>query len=449
MFRRARWRLVLAYTAILSIILVGLSLAVFTVFQSGLYTDVDASLRYYGIPYARYLGQHTAVFPGSCYISPVPLQSEASEAVGYTVVDCKGNTVDLNMPYVRGISPSAMNQALNGHSSLRTINVGSHYWRVYSMPIVFGGSYKPVGAVQLYRLVDEQVLSLHRLEQVLVGGGLAALLVAGAAGLFLSERTLQPIRIAFDHQRRFIADASHELRTPLTLIRGSAEMVATSSNRLEPEDAELLGDIVSEVDRLSAMVTDLLTLARVDNSQVELKRDPVDLSQIVHQTHEDVDPLIRQKNLSHVLVKNGPCIVIGDELRLRQLLLIILDNAIKYSNPGGTVETAINGQNGRVSVSVTDYGVGIPPEAMPHIFERFYRADGARTHETGGAGLGLSIAHWIVHAHGGKIHVSSRPSSGTRVTIDLASAGTIETSNIDAGRNQHVDSLDSDRSARS
>lgn len=422
MFTRARWRLVAAYTAILAVILVGLSFAVFTIFEHGLYSDTDPSLRTDAAAYAASLAADATVIGGSCQLpqkSP-PLEQEP---LNYTVVDCNGNLV-ITSSVLRGIYPGGLSQALQGHTGLQTVQRSGHYWRTFSTPVTWGSprANAPIGAVQLYVPVDGQVHALHRLELVLIGGGLGALVLAGMAGMFLAGRTLAPIRASFDRQRRFIADASHELRTPLTLIRSSAEMVAYSAHRLNPEDAELLDDIVNEVDRMSKLVTDLLTLARVDSSQIRLEKEPVDMVEVVQRVHEDVEPLVAQKQLDYHLVGSGPQLVIGDELRLRQLLLILLDNAIKYTNPGGTVETSVAPEDGHVSVTVQDSGVGIPEEDMGHVFDRFYRADGARTHETGGAGLGLSIADWIVRAHHGKIRISSKPGSGTRITVDLPAA---------------------------
>lgn len=422
MFARARWRLVAAYSAILGVILIGLSFAVFTIFQDGLYNEVDQALETNASTYAATLADHAQITPGSCVIVPVLPQLEVAETTYYSVIDCNRQSVVSNWTYPTGVVPADMIRAMSNHTIIRTMQRDNNYWRVYSAPIEFGRPPRTsvIGAVQFYRPVDAQVNAVHRLELVLIGGGVGALAVAGIAGLFLAGRTLAPIRAAFDRQRKFIADASHELRTPLTLIRSSAEMVmTTSADRLDPEDGELLDNIVEEVDRLSQLVNDLLTLARADNAQIQLEPGPVDLAELVSQTHRDIEPLGRQKNLRNVVSDSDPQIVIGDELRLRQLLLILLDNAIKYTNSGGTVETSVARHDGRVEVTVRDSGVGISQAALPHVFDRFYRADGARTHEGGGAGLGLAIAAWIVRAHQGKIKISSTPGTGTQVTIEL------------------------------
>ena len=430
MFTRARWRLVGAYTAIISVILIGLGGTVFIFFNQNLYSDVDGPMQSTAISWAEQFAAQSRYLAGSCIVgTPVTLPSIGASAQDdqVTIVDCNHHSItSTNSFYPLGVSPHGLEEALEGHQAVETTKFAGHYWRVFTTPIIPHQGDQPVGAVQFYRLVDIQVHEELLLAQLLIAGAIISVVLAGLSGFFLAGRTLLPIRVAFDHQRKFIADASHELRTPLTLIRSSAEMVSTSAEKLPPEDAELLQDIVLEVDRISTLVTNLLTLARVDNSQVTLDVDPVDVSELATQVNQDIEQLAKQKDLSTTVRASEPIIVIGDELRLRQLLLILLDNAVKYTSPGGTIETSVGRENGHVSLIVTDSGVGIPQDALPHVFDRFYRADDARTHETGGAGLGLSIAQWIVHAHHGQIVIKSKPGHGTEVTVDLPVAGKLE-----------------------
>jgi len=423
-FNRARWRLVAFYCAILAIIFVGFGITVFTLFQQNMYVDVDRSLGNETSLFQAYFGNNATSAGNPCLIrrlSNLPTVDQSGPAPDWTVVNCRGRAVQSNAFYRNGIYAHGIAEALRNRASIATVTHDDHYWRVATLPIYQRAipTLPVAGAIQFYGPVDGQIDQLHRLESVLVGGAVVGLILAGSAGFFLAERTLSPIRVAFDRQRQFIADASHELRTPLTLIRSSAEMVTQTAANLEAEDAELLEDVISEVDRMSRLVSDLLTLARVDNSQIDLKEAPVDISQVARDAHADVQPLASKKDLSSNLSAGEPEIVAGDDLRLRQLLLILLDNAIKYTPAGGEVRTEVVRQNGHVAVTVSDSGPGIPESAIPHVFERFYRADGARTHEGGGAGLGLSIADWIVRAHGGKIQIKNRPQGGTCVTVVL------------------------------
>ena len=216
-------------------------------------------------------------------------------------------------------------------------------------------------------------------------------------------------------QRRFVADASHELRTPLTSIRGNVAFLRRDQGTISPQErAEALDDIAAEVERMARLVNDLLALARADAGQ-QLVRRPAALHEVVRdvfrgmqRTHPQHDLRLEQLDTAEVL---------GDADYLTQLLLILLDNATKYTRPGDRIMLSLARQNGTALVSVADTGPGITPEDLPHIFERFYRASTARA--TGGSGLGLAIAQWIVAEHGGQITVESAPGAGSRFTVSL------------------------------
>lgn len=421
MFRRARLRLMSWNVGILALIMGVLGTAVFMLYDSNLYSDVDQALQSdLGDDAARAAFQ---VFQrGSCIALPAPPSSpmSAQSPTGFASVDCQDRPV-----YGTPIYPAGLRAALAGKFDKRTIDLGGDHYRVISAGLQrqsVGGQLETGEAIQVWRSVDSQIEERNRLLQVLFGGGIAGLILAGLAALFLAERALGPIRLAFNRQRQFIADASHELRTPLTLIRSSAEMVACSADRLEPEDALLLDDIMDEVDHLSQLVTDLLTLARVDAGQITIKPDLVDVSILAERVNDDVRPLAGDKQIAQSIETDRHAIVMGDELRLRQLILILMDNAIKYTDSGGRVDLSVLRENGHVDLTVSDTGVGIPADAVPHVFERFYRVESARTHESGGTGLGLSIADWIVRAHKGGIHINSEPGKGTRVRVSLPAA---------------------------
>ncbi|MEN9936419.1 MAG: hypothetical protein RLZZ387_2998 [Chloroflexota bacterium] len=217
-------------------------------------------------------------------------------------------------------------------------------------------------------------------------------------------------------QQRFVADASHELRAPLTAIQGNLEILERQPEMLAAERVEVLGEVKREATRLARLVADLLALARAD-AGTGIRHAMVDLDAVVLETFQAARPLAHGQTL--ILDPFEPAQVLGDEDRLRQLVLILLDNAIKYTPPEGRVTLGLSIHEGRVEVVVCDTGVGIPPDDLPHVFERFYRADPARGRDPGGTGLGLPIAHWIVEQHGGTIHLQSAPGAGTSVTVRL------------------------------
>jgi two-component system OmpR family sensor kinase len=216
-------------------------------------------------------------------------------------------------------------------------------------------------------------------------------------------------------QQRFVADASHELRAPLTAIQGNLELLRMQAVPAG-ESGEMLADVEREAARLGRLVADLLALARAD-SGLTLPRRPVDLDQVVIETLGTAQPLVHGQALA--VEPFEPAQVLGDADRLRQLVLLLLDNALKYTPPEGSVTLGLRRDGAEAEITVRDTGVGIPAADLPHVFERFYRADPARGRDPGGTGLGLPIARWIVEQHGGSIALASEPGRGTLATVRL------------------------------
>jgi signal transduction histidine kinase len=226
---------------------------------------------------------------------------------------------------------------------------------------------------------------------------------------------------SFAALRRFTADASHELKTPLTVLRAGVERVITTPN-LSQDTLATLEETLQEIKRMTELVDALLTLARADEGIAPLHREPVDLREIVEEVRETGELLAEESGVQmEVATPPEPMVVSVDATRIRQLILNLLTNAVKYTPPGGTVRMQLSAANGRVILSVADTGIGIAPGDLPHIFDRFWRADSARTRtgERPGAGLGLAISKWIAEAHGGRIDVVSRPGRGTTFTVTL------------------------------
>src|SRR5881397_2146258 len=226
---------------------------------------------------------------------------------------------------------------------------------------------------------------------------------------------------SFAALRRFTADASHELKTPLTVLRAGVERAITTSG-LPQDTLATLEETLQEIKRMTELVDALLTLARADEGIAPLHREPVDLRGIVEEVRETGELLAEESGVRvEVTTPPEPIVVAVDATRIRQLILNLLTNAVKYTPPGGTVRMQLGSANGRVTLSVADTGIGIAPGDLPHIFDRFWRADSARTRtgERPGAGLGLAISKWIAEAHGGRIDVVSRPGRGTTFTVTL------------------------------
>jgi signal transduction histidine kinase len=218
-----------------------------------------------------------------------------------------------------------------------------------------------------------------------------------------------------DQMRRFMADAAHELRTPVTLLRTRAE-VALGEEREARRDTETLHAVVREVERMGAIVSDLLTLARADAGERPAPRETVYLDDLASNAVESIRSLASQHQVQMEIGTFEEAPITGDPVLVRRLLLILLDNAIKFTPAGGRVRLDVSASNGQREVTITDTGVGIPPEDLPRVFERFFRSDTARQ-ETDGAGLGLAIARWIADAHHAHIEIRSTPGEGTRVAV--------------------------------
>jgi two-component system, OmpR family, sensor kinase len=223
---------------------------------------------------------------------------------------------------------------------------------------------------------------------------------------------------SFSQIKEFSLSVAHELRTPLTILKGESELALARSMTAE-ETERLVTTYLEETVRMSRIVDDLLTLAKADAGQVKIQKEPVDLSRLLRDIHEDAVILSSDKPLNVALRQNDQVTVLGDEARLRQLFRVLLSNAVQYTDPGGWVSISSRREGKQVSVDVEDSGIGIPQSALDKIFQRFYRVDEARTRVKGGSGLGLSIAQWIATAHNGSISVRSTPGKGSCFTVTL------------------------------
>lgn len=220
-------------------------------------------------------------------------------------------------------------------------------------------------------------------------------------------------------RNEFVSNASHELKTPLSAIK----VLTESLIHMEADDPsvynEFLNDINSEIDRLNTIISDLLTLVKIDTEEVQLDQEPVDLVKLVNNTLRRLQLLAQQKHITLESYYDDHLTVSGDSVKLQQVVSNIVDNAIKYTPEGGRVTVEVYENSGNAVVKVSDTGIGIPAKDLPHIFDRFFRVDKARSRATGGTGLGLSIAHKIILLHGGNIRVVSEEGKGSIFYIEL------------------------------
>lgn len=250
---------------------------------------------------------------------------------------------------------------------------------------------------------------------LIIGG--ASILLALLISILLANRALHPIRSAWDKQQVFVADASHELRTPLATLGLHLEAVMDSPDEKVSEQGEWLTNMKNEITRMSKLVNDLLFLARADAKSDTAPPEDFFLSDTVKKAAASFQPLMKEKGLLFERDIQTDIKMSGIEGRVSQLIVILLDNAVKNTRPGGEIELTLSAQHGKAILEVSDTGTGIPEKQLEHIFERFYRTDTSRARDQGGAGLGLAITQCVAQEHRGTIHVESKVGSGTTFRV--------------------------------
>ncbi|MGQ9524331.1 MAG: sensor histidine kinase [Armatimonadota bacterium] len=243
---------------------------------------------------------------------------------------------------------------------------------------------------------------------------------AGAMAVF---RDLTELRRTEESRRRFLADVSHEMRTPVAGIKGTAEVLKSGAADDPTARDRFLSALVREADRLSSLLDNLLELERIDAGQLSLRLEPVHLRSLAEEVAEDLGHRASEKNLVLTVDVPDHLYISADVAKIERVLLNLLDNAIKYTEQGGRVSVSAQPEGNRVRISVVDTGIGIPPEDLPHVFDRFYRVDKARSRRMGGSGLGLAIVREIVEAHGGSVSVESKLGLGSVFSVELPAAG--------------------------
>ncbi len=318
---------------------------------------------------------------------------------------------DSASPWVRA---AALRAGRAGRATLQADIGGEHTLRVYAE------RYEPRSGAVLVVAASADTEELEDQYAALIasfaGAALAALALVAVGGALLARKSTLPVEQNFEYMRRFMADAAHELRTPVAVIRAQAD-VALEHPMTDPHAcASALEGVSREATRLGGIVDDLLTLARAESGERELVRERVYLDDLALDAATAARAIAHQRGVRLDVTDFEEASVVGDPALLRQLLMIVLDNAIKYTRSGGRVTIGVSAADGAPVVLVEDTGVGISAEALPRIFDRFYRGGSARD-PVSGAGLGLAIARWITDAHEGDIAVSSAPGRGTRVRL--------------------------------
>ncbi len=422
LFLGIRWRLTVWYSAVLAVVLVLAGIILYVSMRQTLLGPVDTSIR----QEAQGLGQ---VWQGAPANLPGPACAARDFApspdILYVCFDASGDVLGqgFHVPdLVPNItSPSLVGIAIRNGQAETTEPSGSPLGmvEVYALKVPAAQGRSTLGVVETAQQVGPQLQALVSLLRRMLELGALTLLLAAVGGLVLANRALLPARLAHARQRDFIADASHELRTPLTMIRSMVDVVLRGRQHLPVDDVALLEDVVREASSMAALTDGMLNLAQLDAGRVHIEEDIVDLNGLAHDMARRVGPMAAERAIRVKAEDGPPALVLGDRVLLDHAVLVLTDNAIKYSRPGGEVTLHTGIVEGEAVLAVRDTGVGIAAEHLPHLGERFYRVEKARSRAAGGAGLGISIAQAIASRHRGTVKLSSAVGRGTTATLSL------------------------------
>lgn len=457
-----RVRLTLWYGSALALVLIVFSVVLYVIIARNLRDAVDQSLEETATTAVRSLEMRgfLPLLDEEELLSQFP---ELARIDKFFQIFSPSGTITIRSPNIKQhevpLSRIALETAFKGQTILESAQYPNEPpLRLISVPINYRG--RLLYIVQVGTSMQSIEDTLDRFLILLLVAVPVALAVSLAAGWFLAGRALRPVdaitlaaqRIAggdlsqrltmppasdeigrlagtfnnmigrldvsFQQIRQFTSDASHELRTPLTVMKGETELVLRKPRPLEDYHSVLESNL-EEIDRMSRIVEELLFLSRADMGEVKMEAKPVALEALVEDIHPQATLLGQDRQIEVVLGTVVPALVLGDELRLRELLLNLVENAVKYSHPKGKVRVSLVSDGRQAILSVTDQGIGITPEDRPKIFSRFFRTDDARAHTKKGTGLGLAICAWIVEAHKGQINVQSEVGRGSTFTVTL------------------------------
>jgi len=462
LLRSIRFRLTFWFVSILAVAILLISLAVYLGLRQALLTNVDTTL--------RLAAERSVQTSRQSALDPTASAVERARALTYIAIaptrllllDGSVTQTDPLLPAAVAVSPAALEAAVRGQSLYETVTAPTGQYRMLTAPLSADG--RRFAIIQVAQSLQTELNTLASLQSLLMIAVPVTLVFAAIGGVVLGgnafapmervrrdvetiiadndlshrvgkeliedevgllaqtfDRLLERIESAMARERQFSADASHELRSPLTALKG--ELSVTLARERTAEDyRRVLHDLEGTVDEMSHLVEDLLALSR--STAGVLHKQEFDLSELLDQIGERMGVLTEARGLLlEWRAAESPLMITADRMKIQRLLTNLIDNAIRYTPRGGVITVTARRHGARLSIEVVDTGIGIAAEHLPHVFERFYRADNARTREgAGGSGLGLAIADAIVRAHGGDISITSTLGRGSTFTVQLPDA---------------------------
>ena len=418
MFTKTLLRLTILNSIVFLVLFIAFGILLYGYVARQLFDDIDQAMKHKGKGFHISNGR-----PGSGIIPPVFFEPR----ILVLLRDREGRIINFYPFPIEGIAGIMAFFEKEHINHAVTKKIENHSYRVLSFPyedtdnVLLGGNEisSPITEVITISIVDAEVGILKKFMFIIVMGQLVGMMLILPAGYYLAQRALVPIRAAWEKQQQFVADASHELRTPLAIIKSNAELLLRHPEHSIEEETIRITNVIRETSRMRKLVSTLFTLARADANEIELQMTFFNLQEVITSIAEQFQPLAKMKNIALSVSMKDEIRVVADKERIHQLLVIVLDNAIKYTYPQGKIHLLCYKQSGMAYIEVIDSGIGITAEEQSKVFDRFFRGDKVRSREAGGAGLGLAIAHWIVEKHGGKIWVESELGRGAQFNITL------------------------------
>ena len=328
--------------------------------------------------------------------------------------ECTVQLYNTEGELVQEFGPPGMPQLDLDHDYFEA-RVGKHIIRAASDPIKVDG--KVVGYIQVQVPVDKRDKAVSEFALTMLAIMPFLMIALGFSGYLFSRKASKPVEQAHALLKRFMADASHELRTPVHAIQLMAENVA-ADNENDPQIVKDMDGIKRSTERITRLVDDMLLLTKAEVQQLPARREAVRLDKVIASSADELSQAYKDKNIDLRIEKLEPVTLPGDQFALHRVFTNLLQNALNYTD-SGSVTVKMNYQNNLVKIDITDTGIGIDAESLPHVFERFYRVDKSRARAAGGSGLGLSIVNAICHNHKGAITVASQVGKGTTFTVTL------------------------------
>ncbi|NJN04626.1 MAG: two-component sensor histidine kinase [Leptolyngbyaceae cyanobacterium RM1_1_2] len=432
MFEGLRWRLLTAQLLVMASILGSFSLGAYLFFSRSLYQQLDKKLQ--TLAQAASPSFAAVALSGEQYLTRVnevpwrDIFNRDSQSLEW--FDNSGDQLthfgNLTLQPKFVVGP----QTLTAYPSAPQAEQAAEPVRTFTISVFEDGSQfaednnsRPV--LQGYIRASQSLQDIRSAQrQLILGlgtGGAIALGLIGLGGLWLTQRSLRPVEQSFNQLKQFTADASHELRGPLTAIKTSIDVIQNHPERIHPKDAKKLSAIADAAGQMQYLTEDLLLLARMEAPATAglLQRERLCLRQLLQTLVELLESSAQLKNIQLTLAAPQPVHIIGDRRQLSRLYANLIENAIRYTLEGGQVQVSLSKKLRLALVQVSDSGIGIAPADIPHVFDRFWRADKARSRKAGGSGLGLAICQAIARRHGGKISVCSRLGAGSRFRVSL------------------------------